>query len=135
MSLRHSRCGPNSGQGAREFEPTLFVGVLLFRFAIAMDFLTIFPAPACFRRVLIGFAAALALSFSLAITPRGLSAPQKIKPPAEAEESYAEGMQALQRGDLSAAELAFEKVLRLLPNSAEAHNSLGWVLLAQEKTD
>src|SRR5437899_7468397 len=109
MSLRHSRCGPNSGQGAREFEQTLFVGVLLFRFAIAMDFLTTFPAPACFRRVFIGFAAALALFFLPVSAPSALSAPQKTQPSAEA--SYAQGMQALQRGDLSAAETAFDKVL------------------------
>src|SRR5690348_6358895 len=84
---RHSRSCPKAGQGTRGIEPALLFSVLLFRSAIIMDFLTIFPAPACFRRVLIGFAAALALFLSLAIAPRGLSAPQKIKPPAEAEAS------------------------------------------------
>jgi len=48
---------------------------------------------------------------------------------------YAQGMQALQRGDLPAAETAFNKVLRLAPSSAEAHNSLGWVLQAEEKIE
>src|SRR5712672_4746870 len=64
-----------------------------------------------------------------------LSAAQKSKPPSQVEEIYAQGMQALQRGDLPAAETAFNKVLRLAPSSAEAHNSLGWVLQAEEKMD
>src|SRR5258708_26691638 len=42
------------------------------------------------------------------------SAAQKAKPPANAEEIYAQGMRALQRGDLIAAETAFNKVLRLV---------------------
>jgi len=73
--------------------------------------------------------------FSLAAfgTPAVLSAAQKSKPPAQVEEIYAQGMQALQRGDLPAAETAFNKVLRLAPSSAEAHNSLGWALQAEGK--
>ncbi len=43
-----------------------------------------------------------------------LSAAQKSRPPSQVEEIYAQGMQALQRGDLPAAETAFNKVLRLV---------------------
>jgi len=64
-----------------------------------------------------------------------LSAAQKSKPPSQVEAIYAQGMQALQRGDLPAAETAFNKVLRLAPSSPEAHNSLGWVLQAEEKIE
>ena len=45
--------------------------------------------------------------------------------------TYQKGMIALQQGDLAAARAAFERVVRLAPNSPEGHNSLGWVLLAQ----
>jgi len=64
-----------------------------------------------------------------------LSAAQKSKPSAQVEEIYAQGIQALQRGDLAGAETAFNKVLRLAPSSAEAYNSLGWVLQAEGKID
>ena len=82
-----------------------------------------------------GTASGLILFSSAVIQVRTfLSAGQATKAPPQAEAIYAQGMQALQQGDLSAAETAFKKVLRLAPGSAEAHNSLGWVLLAQEKT-
>jgi Flp pilus assembly protein TadD len=55
--------------------------------------------------------------------------------PTQANAEYAQGVSALQRGDLAAARAAFEKVLHLVPNNPEAHNSLGWVLLAQGQTD
>jgi Tfp pilus assembly protein PilF len=48
--------------------------------------------------------------------------------------TYAQGIQALQQGDLAAAQAGFEKAIRLAPLSPEAHNSLGWVYLAQRKT-
>ena len=48
---------------------------------------------------------------------------------------YQQGMSALQNGDLGGARAAFEKVLRLAPQSPEGHNSLGWVLLAQGEID
>src|SRR5258708_19265749 len=82
-----------------------------------------------------GPGARLFVAFLGAFGLQPLSVAQKTKPPAEAEVIYAQGMQALQQGDLLAAQTAFEKVLRLAPGSAEAHNSLGWVLLAQEKID
>src|ERR1700761_6624608 len=53
----------------------------------------------------------------------------------QANAIYVRGMSALQSGDLQAAGEAFEQVLRLVPNSADAHNSLGWVLLAQSRMD
>jgi Flp pilus assembly protein TadD len=49
--------------------------------------------------------------------------------------TYQQGMSALQKGDLSSARTAFEKVVRLAPQSPEGHNSLGWVLLAQGEVD
>src|SRR6059058_3121928 len=48
---------------------------------------------------------------------------------------YKQGMAALQKGDLESARVAFEKVAQLAPQSPEAHNSLGWVLLAQNEVD
>ncbi len=44
---------------------------------------------------------------------------------------YAKGMAKLQAGDLAGARTIFEDVVRLAPSSAEAHNSLGFVLLTQ----
>src|SRR5271166_1777635 len=57
------------------------------------------------------------------------------KSAAEVNAVYAEGMAALQRRDLGAARVSFEKVVRLAPSSAEAHNSLGWVLLSLGQLD
>jgi len=54
---------------------------------------------------------------------------------AAANSLYNQGMQALDRRDLEGARAAFEKTLQLVPRSPEPHNSLGWVLLAQGKTD
>src|SRR5215831_5394136 len=48
---------------------------------------------------------------------------------------YKQGMAALQNGDLDCARAAFEKVVRLAPQSPEGHNSLGWVLLARDQVD
>src|SRR5690348_3590933 len=48
---------------------------------------------------------------------------------------YKQGMAALQKGDLDSARGAFEKVVRLAPQSPEGHNSLGLVLLAQNELD
>src|SRR5690349_20280876 len=49
--------------------------------------------------------------------------------------TYQHGMSALQKGDLDSARADFEKVVRLAPQSPEGHNSLGWVLLAQDQVD
>ena len=54
---------------------------------------------------------------------------------ARASATYQEGLSALQQGDLVAARAAFERVLRLMPQSPEGHNSLGWVLFAQNEVD
>src|ERR1700722_11557680 len=88
-----------------------------------------------FRLCRAGVSEVVLIAFLVGLSPRVASAAQKTKPPAQAEAAYAGGMQALQRGDLSAAEAAFKKVLRLVPASAEGHNSLGWVFMAQEKSD
>src|ERR1700720_1837669 len=100
-----------------------------------MDFLIMLRARGIFRLCRAGVSAVVLIAFLLEVGPRVVSAAQKTRASAQAEAIYAEGMQALQRGDLFAAETAFEKVLRLVPGSPETHNSLGWVLLAKEKPD
>ncbi len=50
----------------------------------------------------------------------------------QAEAPYRQGLAALHSGDLVKARAAFEQVVKLAPGSAEGHNLLGWVLLAQE---
>src|ERR1700736_1324338 len=52
-------------------------------------------------------------------------------PGAKANAIYRQGMSALMKGDLVLARASFEKVLQLAPSSPEAHNSLGWVMMAQ----
>jgi Tfp pilus assembly protein PilF len=54
---------------------------------------------------------------------------------AAANAIYSQGIAALQGRDLAGAREAFEKTVRLVPQSPEPHNSLGWVLLAQGETD
>jgi len=108
------------------------VCVLLFRLKSIVGLVTT-RTPTIFALRFFAFVAALFFTVLLGFDPHLWSATQKTKAPAQAEALYAQGMQALQHGDLSAAETAFEKVLRLAPGSAEAHNSLGWVLLAQGK--
>src|ERR1041385_5407504 len=56
-------------------------------------------------------------------------------PSADASVTYKQGITALKKGDLDGAHNAFEKVLRLNPRNAEAHDLLGWVLLTQGQTD
>ena len=53
----------------------------------------------------------------------------------QAKSLYAQGMDAVRRGDLSSAYASFHQVVQLLPNSPEAHNSFGWVLLNQGQLD
>jgi Tfp pilus assembly protein PilF len=48
---------------------------------------------------------------------------------------YKQGVAALQKGDLDSAHAAFDRVVRLAPQSPEGHNSLGWVLLAKNEID
>src|SRR5579864_9718048 len=52
-----------------------------------------------------------------------------------AKSLYSQGMTALQKGDLDSAHNVFEKLVRLVPTSPEAHNSFGWVLLHQGRVD
>src|SRR5215468_9082452 len=63
------------------------------------------------------------------------TSPSQQKKPSPAEESYQKGMADLKRGDAPGARAAFEQTLKLAPDSAEAHNSLGYVLLAQGQLD
>ena len=52
-----------------------------------------------------------------------------------ADALYRAGIAALQQRDLAAAQADFEQAVKLSPRSAEAHNSLGWVLLARQQLD
>src|ERR1700752_1237774 len=97
------------------------------------NFLKVSVISASFQLRSCGPITALCFLFLLTFGAYALNAAQKAKPPEQAESIYAQGMQALQHGDLFGAQAAFERVLRLAPSSAEAHNSLGWVLLAEEK--
>src|SRR5689334_7666556 len=69
---------------------------------------------------------------ALFFAPLCLSA-QSDSPPATAAASkpFSEGAAALQRGDLPAAKLSFEKAVRQNPSDAQARNGLGLVLLSQ----
>src|SRR5436189_136107 len=80
-----------------------------------------------------GFAIrALAILFLL---PACAAVPQRRSPSAAAESAYQRGMSALKTRNLPAARVAFEDAVKLAPRSAEAHNSLGWVLLTQGDID
>ena len=48
---------------------------------------------------------------------------------AEANQVYAQGVEALKQGDFPSAKEKFSEAAKLAPSSAEAHNSLGFVLL------
>src|ERR1700682_591682 len=100
-----------------------------------MDFVITPGCRARSRDCFHGITATLLVTVLVTFGAHQMDGGQKTKPPAQAEAIYAQGMQALQQGDLEAAQTAFERVARLVPGSAEAHNSLGWVLLAQEKLD
>src|SRR5258708_32275080 len=63
------------------------------------------------------------------------SASKARQAPDRGQAIYSQGMTALQKGDLDAARLSFEKVVRLAPSSPEGHNSLGWVLIQQGQID
>src|SRR5579859_5674893 len=52
-----------------------------------------------------------------------------------ARESYEAGVEALKRRDLATARAKFEEAAKLIPGSAEAHNSLGYVLLLSGDAD
>src|SRR5215470_10149182 len=54
---------------------------------------------------------------------------------ARANQTYAEGIEALKKGDLAKARTKFSETLKLIPNNAEARNSLGFVLLLSSDID
>src|SRR5262245_18401804 len=54
---------------------------------------------------------------------------------ARAKSAYAEGMDAVRRGDLASAYASFHRVVELLPRRPEAPYSFGWVLLNQGQLD
>src|SRR5216684_1268100 len=85
------------------------------------------------RTVFFRICAALLFFFGagVAISAAQSAGPAKTDATSRATVAYAQGMSALQKGDLVSARTNFEKVVRLAPKSPEGHNSLGWVLLAQ----
>src|SRR5229473_7262407 len=89
------------------------------------------------RTVFFRICAALLFFFGagVAISAAQSAAPAKTDAASRATAAYAQGMSALQKGDLVSARADFEKVVRLAPKSPEGHNSLGWVLLAQGEID
>src|SRR5262249_55056726 len=52
-------------------------------------------------------------------------------PSSSSRSLFEKGFSQLKSGDLAGARLSFEKSLRLSPQNALAHNSLGWVLFSQ----
>src|SRR6266550_2609726 len=85
----------------------------------------------------ISIGAALLFFFSMGAATR--AAQSAASPPSDAATRanalYQQGLSVLKKGDLASARTAFEKVVRLAPQSPESHNSLGWVLLAQGEVD
>src|ERR1700733_15342848 len=71
------------------------------------------------------------LFVTLTMSPRALAQNSA----GQADQIYRQGIAALQQGDLATAKADFQKVVTIQPRSAEAHNSLGWVLLAQKQID
>src|SRR5882762_768544 len=65
----------------------------------------------------------------------GFSSQDRTDLAAKANESYAAGVAALKQQDLATAREKFEEAARLAPESAEAHNSLGYVLLLSGDTE
>ena len=53
--------------------------------------------------------------------------------PQTAESFYRQGLAALRRNNLSAAEIAFKQAIRLSPAHADAHNRLGWIFLSERQ--
>src|SRR5262245_45576952 len=71
----------------------------------------------------------------LGVTPVALSAAKPQERPSaiqRANESYAAGIEALKQRDLETARARFEEAAKLLPESAEVHNSLGYVLVLSD---
>ena len=86
-----------------------------------------------------------ALAFTLALhslgfSPAVLALPQSTSvtlqagPSSNANHLYTEGINAARHGDLATARKAFEAAVHADPRNANAHNMLGWVLLAQGET-
>ncbi|PYU54539.1 MAG: hypothetical protein DMG55_31195 [Acidobacteria bacterium] len=105
--------------------------VVLFRASNVKLFTLHFPMCS------ISIGATLMFFFSLGAAT--CAAQSTASPPADAATRanalYQQGLSVLKKGDLASARTAFEKVVRLAPQSPESHNSLGWVLLAQGEVD
>src|SRR5882672_1390323 len=61
--------------------------------------------------------------------------PTQTQRDAAAKESYEAGIAALKQQDLATARKKFEEAAQMVPQSAEAHNSLGYVLLLTGDVD
>src|SRR5215469_5051609 len=89
------------------------------------------------RWVLLFFCRAGPLFLSLLVVKASAqsTASAHLGPTSRVTTIYQQGLAALQKGDLDSARAAFEKVVRLAPQSSDGHNSLGWVLLARDDID
>src|SRR5580700_4480696 len=85
-----------------------------------------------FRKILALLASSVC-AVALAV-PQAKPTPQS-KPSASADSEYQKGLKLLKAGDIAGARRVFERTVKLAPASAEAHNSLGWVLFSQGETD
>src|ERR1700722_10294388 len=125
MASLDGRCAAEPGQGVHlPSQPLRRYEIRLACYDFCVNRLSNFSTqrPFVLRAVLI---AALAMP---------LRAPAQ-NSAAQADEIYRQGITALQQGDLATAKADFVKVVAIQPRSAEAHNSLGWVLLAQKQID
>src|SRR5713101_1376369 len=135
MSHGHSRVRLDGGQEAARTTCCLARATILMKKQI-MNSGVIFRRFLCERVVAKALLRRLLVVFLLPwILLAQNSASQEKRQAAQADEAYAKGISALQQGDVASAQAAFESVVRMAPNSAEGHNSLGWVFLAQEQTD
>ncbi len=88
-----------------------------------------------YRYIRAAFGLLLSLSaISIGSQPQQ-TAPSKRNSASPSEGDLSEGMNQLRQHNLDAAQASFEKVLKVSPSNAAAHNLLGWVLLAKGQLD
>src|ERR1700751_611039 len=87
------------------------------------------------RRIAIVLALLFLACFVAVAAPQTKAATPQAKPTAPADAEYQKGLSLLKAGDIAGASRAFERTVQLAPKSAEAHNSLGWILFSQGEND
>src|SRR5215813_11148067 len=80
-------------------------------------------------------AAIYATAMLLGCTNRAIAQQGEKRAASQADVLYAAGIEDLKSGDLQGAKEKLEKVVKLVPGSAEAHNSFGFVLLTLGETE